>query len=66
VVSDDGIIVRYINRKRTISVNDIKEELNLTTCEQTIRNRLHECGFSSSLTLKKNFVNEKKRKLRLE
>ena len=48
-----------------MSTNDIKEKLNLTVFKQTVRNRSKECGFSSGFTLKKNFVSEKNRKLRL-
>jgi transposase len=65
-VRDDRLIVRSVKKKRTTSADDIKKELNLTLCEQTIRNRIHECGFSSCFTLKKNFVNERNRKLRLK
>ena len=51
---------------RVISANDIKEDLNLTVCNQIIWNRLKECGISSSFILKKNFVSEKNRKLQLD
>ena len=37
---EDRKIIRFVNRNREISENDIKKELNLTICKQTIRNGL--------------------------
>ena len=48
---EDRKIIRSVKRNRAISANAI---------------RLKECGFNSCFTLKKNFVSEKNRKMRLD
>ena len=53
---DDQEIIKSVKRNRAICTSNIKEDLNLAVCKQTIRNRLKECGFNSCYTLKKNFV----------
>lgn len=50
---EDSLILRQTKSEPGISSTEIKEKLNLNVSTQTIRNRLHENGLRSRVSLKK-------------
>lgn len=63
---EDALIVRQTKVKSCISSIEIKDQLNLNVSTKTIRNRLHEAGLNSRVSIKKPMITLKNKKKRLE
>jgi len=63
--AQDEEIIRFAKRNRKVTAKELKTRFNFDVCLNTIRNRLHEYGFKICFQVKKAFVSEKNRLIRL-
>lgn len=62
----DDSIIREVKKRRTISSKEIKDLMDLSCCNQTIRNRIKEYGFYSGKQTKKILLSEAAMKARVD